>query len=62
MSDNENDSTHISFNSISKGVKDVLASKMKLDEMFEQFTNQVNALNSYICIYHEQLKSSNIND
>jgi hypothetical protein len=55
--------TYISFNSISHEIKKVLTSKIKLDEMFEQFTNQVNALNSCITIYSQQLKSSsNINN
>jgi hypothetical protein len=64
MSDFSDDQpTHISFDSISHEIKKILSSKMKLDEIFQQFTNQVNALNSYINLYQEQLKSSsNIND
>jgi hypothetical protein len=57
MSDFNDQPTHISFTSISNEIKKVLASKIKLDEMFEQFTNHVNALNSYINIYGYQLES-----
>jgi hypothetical protein len=63
MSDSENDSTYISFNSISKGIKRVLHSKIELDGLFKQFTNDVNSLNSSIILYKEQLKSSsNVNN
>jgi hypothetical protein len=64
MSDSEYDDTYISFSSISNSIKKVLQSKIKVDEMFEQFTNQVNALNSSILLYNEQLKKqkTNVND
>jgi hypothetical protein len=50
----DNQQTFISFNSKSDEMGKILESKLKLDEMFKQFTNQGNALNSYIDIYNKQ--------
>jgi hypothetical protein len=51
MSDNESDSTHISYSSIVNEINKLVDSKIKLDEMFKDFTDSSNSLNSYIGLY-----------
>jgi hypothetical protein len=45
------DFTHISFSSILSEINHLLDSKIKLDEMFKDFTNSLNSLNYYIGLY-----------
>jgi predicted nuclease with TOPRIM domain len=59
---NDNQQTHINFNSVFHGIKKVIDSKQKLEEMFEKFTDQINSLNSYIDIYSRQLELQNRSD
>jgi hypothetical protein len=54
MSDSESDATYISFTTISNGMDLVLDCKDKLENMFKVFSDQVNALNSYIDLYKLQ--------
>jgi hypothetical protein len=71
MSDSDFDDTHISFTSITKQMNDLIDSKLKLDIMFKEFTNNLNNLNYYIGLYerhnvHPQLGNkkfcSNVNN
>jgi hypothetical protein len=62
MCDNETDSTHISFKSISEGIKDVLAFKLQVDTTLKNFSNSINSLNASIVLYNEQLKTQSVNN
>jgi hypothetical protein len=62
MSDNESDSTHISYTSISDGMKDVLEFKKHVDVTLKNFSDSINALSASILLYKRQLKTQHVND
>jgi hypothetical protein len=62
MSDNEIDSTYISFSSISKGIEDVLEFKLQVDAALKSFSNSINSLSASILLYNKQLKTQHANN
>jgi hypothetical protein len=62
MSESENDTTYISFSSISKGIENVLDFKLQVDAALKNFSDSVNSLSASIILYNKQLRTQHANN